>query len=776
MDTKQPLSLFLVAILAASVFTVVGLSSLPVQSATAQAATIETSADDHDGRFFGGMLQVIIEDEDTDDDGDSIDVEITAELDGGDEDTGTFEIQNTTDGSQRYELFLVHFVAGDQDPEDPDAAAANLNVITFGDGGDLDVAGWDLFDSGSIEIEYDGQTIVIEYDESTAELSVDRDAPYGSNSTVYLQVYDPDGNSDPTNRTNYVIPNADIADLLDISGAFVSGDLILNETSDNSAIFEAELQLNVTDNGLDNELVFEEEVISIEVTDKVNYADVDAVENTSTDTDEVTIEVDDEDGEADEIADLTFANGLQITIRDDDQNKDSEDEDVIEGALVVTVEAGDGSGDFVELDLRETDDNTGVFEIDLANDELRLQFLSDATALIWDTGAAGTGNDPGDDTILQVRQGDITEDILIEYNDPLPDDPADLGDPQVSITREIVITPGQLAAPEEVGVTDEFTVALTDNDLNTNSRIRDSYSFVLDGFGPWNLTRGANEYGEIYSLDMELNGDVVEFDTDVTVTMTETGINTGIFEFEIDLDDLPDNAEVDGVDVVLEDGDDLEISIDDNMDGGIADPEEDDVTVTIGRPDAGLDYSRTTVPLPPSDGTATSDFDHAGSRPGLGRYRVLPVRANLRGAAHQPVLDAGQPDLRRARCQAAVWIHRRRLHRRRGGGRQSVRILRAGDRQPATGTGQRNPARPVRAVGGRHHPPRWQRGLRRARERRGRERGRRRRSDSNAPPIEAPPDHRADDRNDVDRRGDHRPAAQHGGRGIQGTRRNGRDH
>jgi hypothetical protein len=132
MDTKQPLSLFLVAILAASVFTVVGITSIPLQRASAQDVTIETSADDHNGRFFGGMLQVIIEDESTDDDDDDIQVEITAEEDGGDEDSDTFTIEDTSDGSQRFEFFLVHQDGLDQTPSD--AEANTPTVIDFGAG------------------------------------------------------------------------------------------------------------------------------------------------------------------------------------------------------------------------------------------------------------------------------------------------------------------------------------------------------------------------------------------------------------------------------------------------------------------------------------------------------------------------------------------------------------------------------------------------------------------------------------------------------------------
>jgi len=588
MDTNKPLSLFLVAILVASVFTVVGIASLPVQRASAQAVTIETSADDHDSTFFTGLLQVIIEDENTDDDGDSIQVDVTVELDGGGEDTQTLTIDDTSDGSQRFEFFLVHNDAVDIDPDDPDAAVED--VYQFGDGAaDFNVAGFELFDSGQIEIEYEGESVIIQYDETPASLSVDRDVPYGTDSIVYLTIYDPDGNLDPTARGSYVVANVDLGNLTDITGGFISGDLILNETSDNSAMFEAELQLNATDNTLDNELVFEDDVVAIEVTDMVNYDDVNAAENTSTDTSEVTIEVEDSDGEVDDIGAVTFASGIKVTVRDDDQNRDSQTEDTIEDALIVVVDAT--NGDEAHLDLEETGDNTGVFEIDLSNNELQLRFLADDD----DIADFDLSN-----STLWLRPADIEEDIIISYLDPLDDNSDE--STVAEFTVAIDLTPGQIAAPEEVGVTDEFTATLTDNDLNINSRVRDSWSFIFDGTGPFNLTRGGEQYGLIYTLDLELNGEQLDFNTAISTTMTETGVNTGIFEFDIDLDDVAQSTGID-----LDDGDDLELLIEDFM-ADTADPDEDDVRVTIGKPNVGLDFSRTTVPLPPEDPSGVFDF------------------------------------------------------------------------------------------------------------------------------------------------------------------------
>jgi hypothetical protein len=101
----------------------------------------------------------------------------------------------------------------------------------------------------------------------------------------------------------------------------------------------------------------------------------------------------------------------------------------------------------------------------------------------------------------------------------------------------------------------------------------------------------------MYQFDVELNGDAVDFPAPITVTIRETGINTGIFEAEFDMQDIPGD---------LSDGDDLKISVDDFM-ADVNDADEDEVTITIGKATVGVDFSRTTVPIPPGFTSATKD-------------------------------------------------------------------------------------------------------------------------------------------------------------------------
>lgn len=590
MDTNKPLSLFLVAILAASIFTVVGITSMPLQRASAQDVTIETSADDHGGRFFGGMLQVIIEDESTDDDDDEIQVEITAEEDGGNEGSQTFTIPDTNDGSQRFEFFLVHQDGDDQAPAD--AENNTPVVIDFGAGAtNLTVTGFDEFDSGSIEIRYDDEIVNIDYDESSGEISVDRDAPYGTAAIVRLMITDQDANLDPTTADSFNVTTGEVDDILDITGGAIVDAALFEETGDNTAIFEAELQLNTTDSATTPELDFSETVVSVELTDHVDYENPGDAENTSTDTDTLTFEIDDDDGSMDQITSLTFSSELVVVVRDDDQNVDSQNEDTIVNALRV-----DAQNDTETVNLEETGDNTGVFEFDLSNGELRITFCDDDDTTC-----------PEDDNgILELDSEDIEEDIVVAYLDPQADDDADDGSAVVERTLAMALVPGTLSAPETAGVNDEFTVTLTDNDLNDNPRSRDSYTLELVETGPHPLIRAGDELEELYTFDIEIDGEAVDFGAapaEIEITITETGVNTGIFEFDFDMQDISDFGN-NGAALVIDDGSDVEISIDDFM-ADVNDADEDDVSITIGKPNVSVDFSRTTVPIPPEDGSVT---------------------------------------------------------------------------------------------------------------------------------------------------------------------------
>jgi hypothetical protein len=526
----------------------------------AQSAIIETSTDDHDGRFFGGLLQVVIEDADTSDEDDTIDVDITVEEDGGNVASGTFTIDDTSDGSQRFEFFIVHPDSDDVSPDDPIGVTATM--ITFGDGApDLDVPDFELYDTGSIEIQYGDHIVTIDYDETSAELTADRGV-YGSTSLVHLFIIDQDGNLDPTAVDSFNVIEADLGFLFEATGAQFVDDITFEETGDNTAQFEAVLQLSSSDSAEEPELVFTEDILTMMLRDMVNYNDAgfDNPENDSTDTSEVSFEIDDGDGNIDELADLTFSSELVVAIRDDDQNLDSEEEDLIRGALFAEVD--NSGGDSETLDLVESSDNTGVFEIDLANAELRITFLEDGASPTPDNG------------ILEFRAEDIAHDIIIGYIDPLSDNS------QQEVVAEIVVVldimDGIVDLPDSASMNENFVLTILDNDLNDNLRIRDTYVIMLDGGGPYPLTRGGSVYGEIGQFEVRFNGNTLNFETPVVVTLIETAVGSGEFTSGLAVAELLANAGVEA-----QDGDELEITYFDLM-GEV--PSESSDTLIIGTP------------------------------------------------------------------------------------------------------------------------------------------------------------------------------------------------
>ncbi|HXG06755.1 MAG TPA: hypothetical protein VNI77_05440, partial [Nitrososphaera sp.] len=243
MDTKQPLSLFLAAVLVASVFTMVGIASMPVKNASAQAVSIRTSADNLGGTFYGeSFLQVIVTDPDADDDDtqETISVTVTVDPESGASGSKTFDVWETSDSSGRFEFFLIHedsdnINEGDLDPINNNPIGFSTNgasVVVFGPDGTADAIAEDAAitadvtlgaEDASIEIEVDGEEVTIDYEQMAGTLEIDRETPYGSTSIVRVFIFDQDANNDPTNVDAFTVVAADLDgttfdDLFDLQG------------------------------------------------------------------------------------------------------------------------------------------------------------------------------------------------------------------------------------------------------------------------------------------------------------------------------------------------------------------------------------------------------------------------------------------------------------------------------------------------------------------------------------------------------------------------------
>lgn len=349
-------------------------------SASTQQITIETSANDQDNRFFGGVLQVVVSDPDADDDNtiEEIQVNISADPDTGTAGSDLILVPETTNSSGRFEFFLVHVDSTAVGPDDLDSTnRAGIEgdgtcitdcapLITFGSGGDLDIQS-DLYEDVTFEIEVGNLEAEASYGESDAALDLDRDS-YGTTSFVYISVFDQDANLNPTERDQFTVnPDSDPNDdLLVLDGGSFDDVMIFRETGDNTAIFEGRYRLG-------DSILVDSESLVLTLFDKANYnATLAAPENDSNNTDEISFMVGNNDGivevggsqQTEPVGDATLAadkdsystgETVHVTITDHDANGNSGATDSIH----LAVSSGSIS---IEVLATETGANTGVFE------------------------------------------------------------------------------------------------------------------------------------------------------------------------------------------------------------------------------------------------------------------------------------------------------------------------------------------------------------------------------------------------------------------------------
>jgi hypothetical protein len=357
--------------------------AFPIEGTHGQTSSLSTSADDHDNIFFGeGVLQIVINDPDADDDGavEELVVDIDADPDTGSQGSFSVTVPETSDSSGRFELYLVHADATTIDPADIDAinsagvegdgtcATDCAPFVTFGPSGDLQVDA-ELYEEIMFDIVAADDEIRVNYEEALAQVELDRSA-YGSDSFVYVFIEDQDANLNPTERDEFTVdpdttPNND---LLDLEGGSLESSMTFRETGDNSARFEARYELGAS-------ITFDSESLVLTLFDKANYGDtLDADENDSGSTDEVSFSIGNTDGSIDieggvttwdaelfsDRATLAHGRNITVTVEDPDANTqgivDSIDLHVSNGNSSTAIIAG------------ETGQDAGIFEVTLQLD------------------------------------------------------------------------------------------------------------------------------------------------------------------------------------------------------------------------------------------------------------------------------------------------------------------------------------------------------------------------------------------------------------------------
>jgi hypothetical protein len=406
-----------------------------------QEVSITTSADNHDGTFFGeGVLQIVINDPDSDDDGtiEEFTVDIEADPDSGSQGSFSVIVPETSESSGRFEFFIVHFDSTAIGPEDIDPInSAGVEgdgicvsdcapFVTFGTSGDLQVDA-DLYEDVTFDLTAGNVEVTVKYEETLAQVSLDRSA-YGSDSFVYVFIDDQDANLNPTAADEFIVnpDNAPNNDLLTLGGGSIEGTITFRETGDNTARFEGRYELGAS-------IDFESESLVLTLFDKANYGDtLDADENDSNGTDEVSFSIGDSDGIID-VGELitwdaelssdksAYALGENVTITIEDPDANSNPSVVDEIDLVLSTSSGTAV-----IAATETGQSTGIFRANF-------QLNSDGSI-------AGT--------LLELDDG---ESVTISYTDERPADyqaRLDSGqDPEKEFTIEIKTVLGTLGIP-----------------------------------------------------------------------------------------------------------------------------------------------------------------------------------------------------------------------------------------------------------------------------------------------------------------------------------------
>jgi hypothetical protein len=601
-----------------------GGTSLPHADAqTSNDVSIQTSMDDASSEksFFGhAIIRVTIRDESADNDaGEEVTVRIDA--DGASSDSITAEVPDTSEGSGRFEFFLMHsdsiFDLDELDPENNDLAGGMSGagpraapVITFGTGAALET-GESVFSDVEFKVEYESEEVGFRYEEARAELSADRQA-YGSNNIVHLSIHDFDANLNPTRSDEFMVLEEDMSVLFDLDGGTFKDAVQFEESGTNTAIFEAEITLtpdiaaedpsDIGDQNIDF-LEWSSSSTVFNLNDMANYdedidndggidVELDDPEvNDSGDTSEVSIVIEDLDGEIElQSDDLTFASEMKLVLTDNDQNRDSENDDELTGIVTVTTEKI--GGDQVVLGMKETNDNSGIFAIDLPNKEMEITFCAMSEIDCPDSS----------NSVLELREEDIPETIALSYTDSLDDDS------KVRTFRaasfELRTTVGVPSSRPMPGYLNEVLLSIYDPDLDDNARAKDVYSFTLLGTDPAPLKKsGGLDIGNLAEFEVIFEDEAPNYDGSRTFTLRETDIHTGNFTAQISATEYQDIANL--LDP-LGDQEKVELVYHDNME----DPDrETTFDFRLGHRFTPIFFSRDMTPIPGADLNFDGDPD-----------------------------------------------------------------------------------------------------------------------------------------------------------------------
>ncbi len=521
-------------------------------ASTGSAVKVVTSADSTGDMFFGdAAVQIVVFDPNAKSGGGvvqaTVPVSIIAESKEGKKVAAdTFDIPETVLGSGKFEFYLTHansvlaggagihplnaFGIGRISNKSETLQLSNpaigkvAPIVTFGLRGDLET-GSKLFENVSFKILYGDQEVLLFYQSTPSQLMLDRNE-YGSGNTIHVFISAQDANMNPTVPVQFTVNKDQFKDLFSVSGGVfnINSNVTFTETAPNTAIFEGEFRLN------DNIIPTAKSLV-LTLHDKADYNNINSSVNVNrTNTSTASFVIQDTDGSLNVPNLVTFAKGLRLILTDPDQNKDSEVPDIIRGAVTVAIE-GVG-GDSENINMVETQANSGIFTIDNPSSALGISFTS---------GPTRTG-----DGILEFTSHNIHNLIKINYTDAQNHN----GKPETfTTTTSLNTTRGNITIPASVGVNEQFILSINHPDLNDNPQSKVSYSFVPINNKTVPLVRGDEALGDFAQIEFQLiehsnvssvfnSANKTSNGGNSTFTLIETGPNSGIFQSKIFIKDL----------------------------------------------------------------------------------------------------------------------------------------------------------------------------------------------------------------------------------------------
>ena len=451
-------------------------------------------------------------------------------------------------------------------------------------------------DGDSVVITYGGQTKTVQFAKSNAVATVDRSTAGDANNVV-LTLTDSDANVDPTKVDTFLASNSPGGDIVTSSiGTLTLTGATFQETGQNTNAFELVIAVNAAapTNGASLTAITFPSSTTLTLNDKDVYvagngpAPFDVITPvTSSVTSSKSVTLQNVDGALSTLKPITLGNGIQLQINDPDRNIDTQATDTLApGVITVQVDGVTTPSPSVNaIPLKETTFGSGIFLPDTTDNKIPISV---------------GGTDQVTTTGITLTPATIASDpdITITYNDPAAD-PS--GAKSFTLITKLSHAAGSIAGPSSTGVTDKFSLTITDPDLNTNSKSVDSFIVTFPASSNTAPVGGVSVANGLGGLTLKAKGTGVTLGaTALTMTFIETDIDSGIFTANnIDMSII--NTATGG----LSDGDQIEFQYIDKSE----DPNQTStLTFNIGKPTATISINRGTVPLPRAGSSDGSKF------------------------------------------------------------------------------------------------------------------------------------------------------------------------